>query len=855
MIKRVLISALLVFTLQAHADVADTIHNSAIADHEATYTQEEKAVSPQSTITEALVGCNIAESSRIKPFFSDESKYECQENNNIYNSGLYKIFLILIAMISLAMVPIVSVVIPKIAHTFGFAKSTGNHEKSDRGPILLFVLSGMGVLLMPLIPTKTDNQTGFEDFEFNNKINLYTLGMFAAYNGIQATAEYFLFKEAQLSKRPFISTTLLNPKNKGVQQAYNAIQYGACIATVEASDEIDLNVYYNETTSTYNATSQLGGCLLEVSAAISPSVIAQGKTAGVDYKAVSDKAFEQYLNLLFSRGVALGTAIAQKGEPLPNTEPAIYYKDRLERGNEAAYNLAGLDRKGVSNLVRDAARMIGEDATWIGARYPGVEMSTAPISRSVQLCSNVDGGTSYFDKTITIDENLRNCVRTMCADSSSPTICGEAIGYFDYLANDNALKNPNMVTIFGKYIKEQFQTDAFKIPARLFLNSISVNAIYNNTESESFDARNGEKVFTVKINHAFTNKGIDWLLDSPTNAIEEKDFSGMFESALFKMITSDGNGVLGLDYFFDCLAHPNDAHRPSGRQCSNITNTISKTGYTFIVGGIVIKTGIAVNRLTFKNPAQKTMQTAAIRTALKDFTEGSNSFGTGALIAKVVGTLFLKDTIEDNFAPYGAELNDTDVLLLSIAYTNPQFNDTISFLGTILMSIGFMMMLGIPLIVAMGLLSIHILLLMLLISSVTVIGAFFRSIINDEDEQDEKGFFRPVGLLMVTLLGAFTYPILFTMALRYIDTLAIYQIVSFDSMMTLNGRTPQITDFSSIITFLFGAVIYVLFLMVLFGNFMKMAGKSVFVRVILIGSTKEDQVYTEMELSTKKKLI
>lgn len=855
MLKRILISALLVFSLQAHADVADTIHNSAIADHEATYTQEEKAVSPQSTITEALAGCNTAENSRLEPFFSKESKYECQNTNNIYNSGLYKIFLIVIVMLSLILVPMVGTIISNIISTFGFAKSTGNHEKGDRGPILLFVLSAMGVLLMPLIPSKTENQTGFEDFSFNNKINLYTFGMLAAYNGIQATAEYYLFKEAQLSKRPFISTTLLNPKNKGVQQAYNAIQYGACIATVEASDEIDLNVYYNETTSTYRATSQLGGCLLDISAAISPSVIAQGKTAGVDYKAVSDRAFEEYLNVLFSRGVALGTAIAQMGEPLPNTEPSVYYKDRLERGNEAAYNLAGLDRKGVSNLVRDAARMIGEDATWIGARYPGVEMSTLPVSRSVQLCSNVEGGTSYFDKSISIDENLRNCVKTMCADSSSPTICGEAIGYFDYLANDNALKNPNMVTIFGKYIKEQFQTDAFKVPARLFLNSISINTIYNNTESESYDARSGTKVFTIKVNHSFTNKNIDWLFDSPLDAIEEKDFSGMFESALMKMITTDGNGILGLNYFFDCLAHPNDAHRPNGRQCSNITNTISKTGYTFIAGGIVIKTGTIANSLTMKNPAQKTLETAAIRTGLKDFTEGSNAFGTGALIAKVVGTIFLKGTIEDNFSPYGAELNNTDVVLLSIAYTNPQFNDTISYLGSILMSIGFIMMVGIPLIVAMGLLSIHILLLMILFSSVTVIGAFFRSLMNDEEEEDEKSFFSPIGILVVTILGAFTYPILFTLALRFIDTLAVYQIVDYDSMMTLNGRTPQVTDFSSIITFLFGAVIYVLFLMVLYGNLMKMAGKSVFVRVIILGSTKEDKVYSEVELSTKKKLI
>ena len=854
MFKKIIISALLVFSMQAFADDADTVYKSPISDHEALYTQEEKAVSLSSAPIEALMGCETAQSTRVKPFFLDDSKYECVGTNNIYNSGLYKYFLIVIAILASVTIPIAAYIIHQIALMANIARATGSPQDKDQASIVLFILSALGVLLMPLIPTKTENQTGFEQYDYNNKLNLYTYLMAVGYSSIQNGAEFYLFKQSQLRERPYASINLLNPKNKGYQQALNAIQFGSCISTVQASDEIDINVYYNEQTASYRATKQLDGCLLDISASIDPSLVAQGKTAGVDFKAVTDKTFENYLNLIFSRGVAVGTAIAKRGAPLPNTDLTTFDKNNLERGNEAGYNLSGLDQGAISEYSTASARMIGEDATWLAARYPGVEMSTLPVTRSVQLCSNVQGGTSYFDSSITVDENLRNCVKTMCADSSSTTICGSAIGYHNYLANDNALKNPNMATFVNKIFKEYFQTNQYEQPSHLFLDSLSVETTYKNTESESLDDRSGSLAFTIKVQHNFTNKNIDWLTDAPINTFEKFDYAGNFENSLMKFLSHDSDGILGLDYFFDCLAHPNDANRPNGRFCSNVSNTIARTGQNFATLGLNIWTGIKLNALTNRNPAQKTLQSAAVSTTVKELLSGTSGFGVPLFIAKLTGTFLAKEAIEDNFSPYAANLTNEDVILLGLAYANPSFAIFINGLAVILMGLGFLMMTAIPFIIIMGVLSIHILLLFLLISSVTLIGAFF-SALRHGNVQEETSFFSPLGLLAVAILAAFTYPILIMFSLRFIDTLAVYQIVDYDSMMTLNGKTPQITDFSSIFTYLFGAAVYVLFILQLYGNLVKLSTKSVFVRIILLGQSKDDDIYKEIELETKKTLI
>lgn len=854
MFKKIIIAVLLVFSMQAYADVADTVYKSPIADHEATLTQEEKAVSMQSSPIEALFGCDIAQAVRFKPFFSDDSKYECVKKNNIFNSGLYKITLAVLAVISAISVPIVMYIIPLIGKTFHIAKMTGYQKDKEEGSIMLMILSSLGVLLMPLIPTHTDNRTGFETFEYNNKMNLYTFIMTAGYSSIQSGTEYYFFKQSQLRETPYASVDLLNPKNLGYQQAMNAIQFGSCISTVQASDEIDINVYYNEQTSSYRATKQLDGCLLDISASIDPSLVTQGKAAGVDFKAVTDKTFQNYLDLIFTRGVAVGTAIAKRGAPLPNTDVTTFDKANLERGNEAAYNLAGLDQGAISDYSDASARMIGEDATWLAARYPGVEMSTLPVTRSVQLCSNVQGGTSYFDSTITVDENLRNCVRTMCADSSSTTICGQAIGYHNYLANDNALKNPNMVTFINKFFKEYFQTNAWTQNSHLFLDSLSVESTYKNTDAESFDDRSGALAFTVKVQHQYTNHNIDWLTDAPINALENFDYSGNPENTLMKMFAHNSDGIFGLDYFFDCLAHPNDANRPSGRFCSNVTNTIARTGQNLTTLGLTTWSGLKLNSLVNRNPAQKTLQTAAVRTTVKDLLDGTSGFGVPIFIAKLTGTYLAKEAIEDNFSPYGANLTNEDVALLAVAYANPKFQMFVQGIAVALMAIGFLMMTAIPFIVVLGFLAIHILYIFLIFSSITLIGAFF-SALRHGNVQEETTFFSPLGLLAVSVLGAFTYPILITFSLRFIDTLAVYQVVDYASMMTLNGKTPQITDFSSIFTYLFGAAVYVLFLLQLYGNLIKLSTKSVFVRIILLGESQDDEIYKEIELSTKKTLI
>lgn len=800
------------------------------------------------------MGCDIAQSVRIMPFFSEDSKYECTGTNNIYNNGLHKLFLIVVAILSFVTIPVAAYIIHQIALMFNIARATGVKQQNDQGSIVLMILSCLGVLLMPLIPTKTENQTGFADYDFDNKLNLYTYIMAINYTLVQEGSEYYLFKQSQLRETPYASTNLLNPKNKGYQQALNAIQFGSCISTVQASDEIDINVYYNEQTNSYRATKQLDGCLLDINASIDPSLVVQGKTAGVDYKAVTDKTFESYLNLIFTRGVAVGTAIAKRGEPLPNTDASTFNKDNLERGNEAAYNLAGLDQGAISEYSSASARMIGEDATWLTARYPGVEMSTLPVTRSVQLCSNVDGGTSYFDSSISVDENLRNCVKTMCADSSSSTMCGIAIGYFNYLANDNALKNPNMATFINKFFKEYFQTNSYEQPSHLFLDSISVETSYKNTESQSFDDRSGALAFTVKVQHSFTNQNISWLTDAPINTLENFDYAGSFENSIMKLLSHDSDGILGLDYFFDCLAHPNDAKRPNGRFCSNVSNTIARTGQNFATLGLTIWAGLKLNTLVNRNPAQKTLQTAAVKTTVKDLLDGTSGFGVPLFIAKLTGTFLAKESIEDNFSPYGANLTNEDVALLSLAYANPNFSLVINSLAVILMGLGFLMMTAIPFILVLGVLSIHILLLFLLISSVTLIGAFF-SALRHGNVQEETSFFSPLGLLAVSVLAAFTYPILIMFSLRFIDTLAVYQIVDYDSMMTLNGKTPQITDFSSIFTYLFGAAVYVLFILQLYGNLVKLSTKSVFVRIILLGESKDDKIYKEIELEAKKTLI
>ncbi|MBA1220010.1 hypothetical protein G7017_03715 [Pseudomonas fulva] len=854
MFKKFLISALLVFSMQAFADVADTVHNSSLADHEATLNQKQKAVSMQSSPVEAMFGCNIAQAARIKLFFHEDSQYECVETNNIYNSGLNKIFLIVLSIISAITVPLIMYIIPHIGKAFHIAKMTGYEENKDQASMMVLILASLGVLLVPLIPTKTTNQTGFESFDYNNKMNLYTFIMTAGYSVVQNGSEYYYFKQSQLRQTPYASVNLLNPKNKGYQQALNAIQFGSCISTVQASDEIDVNVYYNEQTSSYRATKQLDGCLLDISASIDPSLIAIGKAAGVDYKAVTDKTFESYLNTIFSRGVAVGTAIAKRGEPLPNTDATTFDAANLERGNEASYNLAGLDQGAISDYSDASARLIGEDATWIAARYPGVEMPTASMTRSVQLCSNVQGGTSYFDSSMTVNENLKNCVQTMCAESSSTTTCGQALGYYNYLANDNALKNPNMVTFINKFFKEYYQTNSWTLNSHLFLDSLSVETLMNNTESASYDDRTGDLAFTIKVKHGFTNYNVDWINDAPINKLSTFDYSGNFENTLMKMFTHDSDGIFGLDYFFDCLAHPNDANRPNGRFCSNVTNTIARTGQNLTTLGLTTWTGLKLNSLMNRNPAQKTLQTAAVRTTVKDVLDGTSGFGVPVFLAKLTGTFLAKEAIEDNFSPYGANLTNEDVALLAVAYANPQFEMFVQGIAVALLGIGFLMMTAIPFIVVLGFLAIHILYIFIIFSSITLIGAFF-SALRHGNIHDEINFYSPLGLLAVSVLGAFTYPILITFSLRFIDTLAVYQVVDYSSMMTLNGKTPQITDFSSIFTYLIGATVYVLFLLQLYGNLIKLSTKSVFVRIILLGESRDDKVYKEIELSTNKTLI
>lgn len=854
MLKQFIFYVLLLFCVTANADDVQLTHDTKISEFSGTLSDDQKNLTLSGPLTESQFGCKVAQAVRMTPFYNDDNKYECQGNNNIYNNLNGNLLNSGLNMFTLPFLTIAFFLLGQI-FTMKLLKSGIGAMGKAAAVSLSFIGSVIAILFIPFYETDMKKNSADETGSENEHIS--TLRYLAVYakDGISASADFYYYMLSKSDKLVFPATKIPNPKNKGYQIGRNLIDFTYCATRQPKEQELKIGVYFSEMSGTFNGSAQIGGCAIEINAAVDPMIQGHAKAVGVDYNAFVGNQFGKALQDAITRANAIAVNIASVPPALPNTERQTYDGSHLERGNEAAYNLTNFDAGGISEYAHDSALNIGEDFIYEMTKYPGVAMNTVPLSNnSYQLCRNVPGATSYFDMAIGIKENLIQCAATMCVDESSPGICGESIEYYNFLANNNAILHANFLTFFGHIMTMNYETDAYKEPAHYFVNSIVVNAYYNNTDSANLEAKSGKKAFDLTFQKKEKRNSQDSVEDSPFDGwIDQFNLGGSFMTAVMKLFQTDDAGILGLNNFFECISHPYSI-RDNGWICRGPLNTIQALGHNFQKVGIGMISGAAVNRLLSPSMISKTGATAAVNEGVKQLADKVSALGFAALFFKYAGTFAANSEFEDNYGNYGGTFTNDDVILLSMAYAVPAFNDFITSIGQTLLVLSYFLTLGIPVVIGLAFLTMFILLIITVLSELYFIGPFTQSL--NKEKFDETGFFKPLHNYSVVIISLFCIPVSWAMVFPFFDSLMIYKVLTFDALMTFQHKTPEVTGLGDVLGYLVAVLIYVLALMSVCISLIKMATKTEnMIRVILLGTDEEDEAFRQLEIQTKKDLI
>lgn len=855
MLKQIIFYALLLFSITAFADDVQLAHDTKISDFQATIPDNQKNVTLTAPITESLGGCKVAQGVRVKPFYDENNPYECLGKDNIYNNQNAEILNEGFDMFMVPFLIITGYLIYKISLMTLLKNSTGLIQQVGAASIT-FIGGILAILYIPFFETdipKT-NPTNPEEQTYHMTTARYL--SYAIKDWSNASGDYFNYLNGKSDKLVFPATQIPNPSNKGFQIGRNLIEFSYCAAREPKDQELKIGVYFSDITGSFVGSAQVGGCAVEITAAVDPMIQGHAKVPKFDYNKYVGQQFGIALQAAMSRANAVGNNIASVPEKLANTAPQTYDHANLERGNEAAYNLTNFDAGGISEYARDSAHNIGEDFIYEMTKYPGIAMSTVPgVNRSVQLCRNVQGGTSYFDMNIGIKENLDQCVAAMCVSESSPGICGEAIEYHNFLVNDNSILFSNNLTMLGRFFTMTYETDSYKRPAQYFVDSINVRAYYNNADSANLENRMGDKAFELVI-HKKSYPRVDATVeDSPFAGFADSyNIGGGLEKAFMKMFETDDSGILGMNNFYDCIAHPNSI-RPNGWICRSVLNTIQALGHNFQKVGIGMISGATLNNLQTPSLMKKSKITAAVRSGAQSMADGVSAIGSSALVIKYAATFAANEYVNDTYGNYGGTFTNEDVILLSAAYLDPVFNKFVMALGKILVAMGYFLTLGIPIMLGTTFLSLFILMLITLLSELYFMGPFVKSL-NKEEFYDETGFFQPFNNYAVIIASLFCIPVSFAVAFLFFDTLFAYNVISYESLMTFQNKTPQVTSMGDILGYMIASFLFVYTIYIIFSAIMKMAFKTqTILRVIILGDSSQDDTFGELEIKTKKELI
>ena len=854
MLKHFLFYVLLLFCVTANADDIQLMHDTKISEYSGTLSDDQKNLTLSGPLSESLFGCKVAQAIRTAPFYNEDNNYECQGKDNIYNnlngnllnSGLDQ-FMFPFMIIALFLVS-------KIFLMKVFKGSIGALGQTA-AVSLSFIGSIIAILFIPFY--ETDLSKNNADLTGSQNEHITSLRYFAAWakEGVSASADLYYYMLNKSEKLVFPATTVPNPKNKGYQIGRNLIDFTYCATRQPKEEKLKIDVYFSDIAGAFTGSAQIGGCAIQINAAVDPMIADHAKGVGIDYNAFVAQQFGKALQDALTRANAIGINIASVPEVLPNTQAQTYDAANLERGNEAAYNLTNFDKGGISEYAHDSALNIGEDFIFEMTKYPGVAMNMVPYSnRSVQLCKNVPGATSYFDSTIGMKENLTQCAAAMCIADSSPGICGEAIEYYNFIANNNSLLHSNFVTYFGHLMTVNYETDAYKYPAQYFTNSININFNYHNSDSSNIEDRMGKKVFELVMDKKSIRNSESTVEDSPFDGWSDNyNLGNSFMTSVMKLFQTNDAGILGFNNFFECMSNPYSI-RPNGSICRGPMNTIQALGHNFQKVGVGMITGAGINNLKSPSLISKSSASAAVNEGIKQITDKASSLGFATLLLKYIGAFTANSEFVDNYDNYGGTFTNDDVILLSAAYAVPAFNDFVTAIGKTLITLSYFLTLGIPIMLGMAFLSMFILLLITLLSELYFIGPFAQSL--NQEQFDETGFFKPLHNYSVVIISLFCIPVSWAIVFLYCDTLMIYKTITFESLMTFQHKTPEVTGLGDVLGYILAVMLYVLAIMAINMSLIKMAFKTnAMIRVIILGTGDSDKSFRELEIQTKKDLI
>lgn len=850
MLKHILFSLLLLFSITAKADYLEEFHNKTFQARQAEMTDSQRGKSLSGPAIEAFAGCDIAKETQIRPFYDPNSEYKCQESENIFNNGSAKILRYALLILTLALV-IPALYLLHKAHLFelfsaALGRATGHNVSS--GNILALIAS---ISLIPFIPAKLKDMD--EELWIANHISLAEFSVLIIIQAIDSSTIAFnseLYKNQPLA---FPSVDIANPKKQKFQAAHSLIDFAICSASQPGTKASQIDVFFNDQDGTYTGTTQVGGCVLEVSAQSDQSLQAIGQEIGFDYNAMAAKAFGQSLQRAADRAAAVGNAIAQRSMPLPDTTPTPYDSTRLIRGHEGSYNVSGMDSSGRAELARDAALLIGEDLTQELTRFPGLDESSVPAARTVQMCRYLPGATTYTDPSLSLTDNLKACAASMCADSSSPTLCGQSLGFYQMYSTED-LQNPNTITQFSAIAKTKFFGGNFQEAGKGFVNSITVESTFSNTSEGAFERPIGKKVFEISIPKGEASYEYDPLIKSPIVAETVFEFSGDVGETILKLFESGNSGILGLNAFHECLANPYTI-RENGLVCGNALQTLHQLGMNWLALGTNIKISLMVNNLTTKTPLEKNKSKAAIGTAIKELESNSKMASISGFFFKVIASTLSHYGIENVFAKNGADFSKEDILLLSVAYAVPVFNTLVGSIGSMLIGAAYFLMFAPILTIGLAILSMCLNILMTVVVKLRIFADMIRTF-NSGNYENQTGFFKPFNDIIVFVLGLFMFCVTLQIGLNYIQSIFTFQFMDFSTIFTHHGQAPTFTDFNSVIEGFLAALMFILMVLIVVGAVLKFSlNPQTIINMLITAQSEDDEIYKDSEISSQKDLI
>lgn len=850
MLKHILFSILLLFSFAANADNLDDFHNKSFKAREAEMSDSQRAKSFAAPVIEATFGCATAQNTRIAPFNDSNVGYVCQGVDNVYNNGAARIIRNAFIILNIILTAAALYLLHK-SHFFELVKAAFGHgtgHNVSAGNILALIAA---LCLIPFIPAKVENVE--ENTPFATNINAAEFAALVVFQAIDSAT--ISFTSAYYKGQPlrFPAVDIANPKNNKMHVADSLIDFAICSARQPGIKPTEIAVYFNDQDGSYQGSAQVGGCVLELSAESDQSLQTVGKAIGIDYNALTARAFGEALQKATDRAAVLGNTIAQRPMPLPGATPTPYDRSRLIRGQEASYNVAGMDSSGRSELARDAALLIGEDFTQALTRYPGLNEADVPQARMVQMCRYLPGATTYTDPGMSLTDNLKACAQTMCGDASSPTLCGQALGFYQMYSADD-LKNPNTLTQFGALVKTTYFGGDFKEAGRVFANSISLTSTSSNTNEGVFEKPLGEEVFSIIIPKVEATYEYDPLTKSPIIAERAFEFTGDLSQTVLKIFSTGKTGILGLNGFNECLQNPNTI-RENGLVCGNVFQTIHALGMNWLQLGTNIVAGTKINSLMTKTPIEKNKAKAAVRTAIKDLESSSKMAGITGFMTKMLGTLLMHSEIEDVFDNTSSEFTKEDIWILAVAYSVPVFNSVIGGIGKMLFVSSYFLTLGVVMTVALAILSKCMNMLMFVVVKLRIFADMIRTF-NSGCYENEIGFFKPFNEIIVFVLSLFMFPVVILMAIHYGQSIFTFGFMQFDTIFTHHNQAPTFTDLSSVAEGFIATLLFVLMILLVISSVLKFCLKPQTIINMLVNSkTSGDEIYEDAEISTKRDLI